>query len=101
MFQMAVHCTIGLLFLGGGRATLSTTPTAVAALLAAFFPKFPTHSEDNRLVYSLLTLATIQNAIFSLLGLCVLNSLRYKILLRLRVRLVEKGIWIIKRVRLW
>ncbi|XP_026330751.1 anaphase-promoting complex subunit 1 isoform X3 [Hyposmocoma kahamanoa] len=46
--QMAVHCTIGLLFLGGCRATLSTTPTAVAALLAAFFPKFPTHSEDNR-----------------------------------------------------
>ncbi|KAJ8719345.1 hypothetical protein PYW08_011520 [Mythimna loreyi] len=46
--QMAVHCTIGLLFLGGGRATLSTSPTAVAALLAAFFPKFPTHSEDNR-----------------------------------------------------
>ncbi|XP_028156342.1 anaphase-promoting complex subunit 1 isoform X2 [Ostrinia furnacalis] len=46
--QMAVHCTIGLLFLGGGRATLSTTPTAIAALLAAFFPKFPTHSEDNR-----------------------------------------------------
>ncbi|XP_052748922.1 anaphase-promoting complex subunit 1 [Galleria mellonella] len=46
--QMAVHCTIGLLFLGGGRATLSTTPTAIAALVAAFFPKFPTHSEDNR-----------------------------------------------------
>ncbi|CAH0400129.1 unnamed protein product [Chilo suppressalis] len=46
--QMAVHCTIGLLFLGEGRATLSTTPTAIAALLAAFFPKFPTHSEDNR-----------------------------------------------------
>ncbi|XP_062529539.1 uncharacterized protein LOC101739449 [Bombyx mori] len=46
--QMAIHCTIGLLFLGGGRCTLSTTPTAVAALLAAFFPKFPTHSEDNR-----------------------------------------------------
>lgn len=46
--QMAVHNTIGLLFLGGGRATLSTSPLAVAALLAAFFPKFPTHSEDNR-----------------------------------------------------
>nr|XP_049700108.1 anaphase-promoting complex subunit 1 [Helicoverpa armigera] len=46
--QMAVHCTIGLLFLGGGRATLSTSATSVAALLAAFFPKFPTHSEDNR-----------------------------------------------------
>ncbi|CAH2041751.1 unnamed protein product, partial [Iphiclides podalirius] len=46
--QMAVHCTIGLLFLAGGRATLSTSKTAVAALLIAFFPKFPTHSEDNR-----------------------------------------------------
>ncbi|XP_049874978.1 anaphase-promoting complex subunit 1 [Pectinophora gossypiella] len=46
--QMAVHVTVGLLFLGGGRATLSTAPAAVAALLAAFFPKFPTHSEDNR-----------------------------------------------------
>ena len=45
---MAVHCTIGLLFLGGGRSTLSTSPEAVAALIAAFFPKFPTHSEDNR-----------------------------------------------------
>ncbi|CAG5043393.1 unnamed protein product [Parnassius apollo] len=46
--QMAVHCTIGLLFLAGGRGTLSTSRTAVAALLIAFFPKFPTHSEDNR-----------------------------------------------------
>ncbi|CAK1583078.1 unnamed protein product [Parnassius mnemosyne] len=46
--QMAVHCTIGLLFLAGGRGTLSTSKTAVAALLIAFFPKFPTHSEDNR-----------------------------------------------------
>ncbi|CAG4961366.1 unnamed protein product [Colias eurytheme] len=46
--QMAVHCTIGLLFLGGCRATLSTTPEAVAALIIAFFPKFPTHTEDNR-----------------------------------------------------
>ncbi|XP_050663661.1 anaphase-promoting complex subunit 1-like [Leptidea sinapis] len=46
--QMAVHCALGLVFLGAGRATLSTTPTAVAAMIAAFFPKFPTHSEDNR-----------------------------------------------------
>lgn len=45
---MAVHCTIGLLFLGGGRGTLSTAPEAIGALVAAFFPKFPTHSEDNR-----------------------------------------------------
>ncbi|XP_052742012.1 anaphase-promoting complex subunit 1 [Bicyclus anynana] len=46
--QMAVHCTIGLLFLGGGRSTLSSSPEAVAALITAFFPKLPTHSEDNR-----------------------------------------------------
>ncbi|CAK1542886.1 unnamed protein product [Leptosia nina] len=46
--QMAVHCALGLLFLGGGRATLGSTPDAVAALLTAFFPKFPTHTEDNR-----------------------------------------------------
>ncbi|KAI8431904.1 hypothetical protein MSG28_004457 [Choristoneura fumiferana] len=46
--QMAIHCTIGLLFLGGGRATLSTSATSIGALVAAFFPKFPTHSEDNR-----------------------------------------------------
>ncbi|CAH2241616.1 jg3948 [Pararge aegeria aegeria] len=45
---MAVHCTIGLLFLGGGRSTLSSSPEAVAALITAFFPKLPTHSEDNR-----------------------------------------------------
>ncbi|KPI90988.1 Anaphase-promoting complex subunit 1 [Papilio xuthus] len=46
--QMAVHCTVGLLFLAGGPGTLSTSRTAVAPLLIAFFPKFPTHSEDNR-----------------------------------------------------
>ncbi|XP_041981224.1 anaphase-promoting complex subunit 1 [Aricia agestis] len=46
--QMAVHAAIGLLFVGGGRGTLCTTPSAVASLLVAFFPKFPTHSEDNR-----------------------------------------------------
>ncbi|GBP50317.1 Anaphase-promoting complex subunit 1 [Eumeta japonica] len=46
--QMAVHCALGLLFLGNGRCTLGTSRTAIAALLTAFFPKFPTHSEDNR-----------------------------------------------------
>ena len=46
--HMAVHITIGLLFLGGGRLALASSPRAVAALLAAFFPKFPTHSSDNR-----------------------------------------------------
>ncbi|XP_014288938.1 anaphase-promoting complex subunit 1 [Halyomorpha halys] len=46
--HLAVHMSLGLLFLGGGLATLSTTPEAVAAMLCAFFPRFPTHSNDNR-----------------------------------------------------
>lgn len=47
--HMAVHMAVGLLFLGGGRLGLhNSTPTALAAMIAAFFPKFPTHSNDNR-----------------------------------------------------
>merc|ERR1719323_1758337 len=46
--HMALHMALGLLFLGGGRYTLNTRPESVAAMLAAFFPKFPTHSNDNR-----------------------------------------------------
>ena len=46
--HMALHMGLGLLFLGGGKYTLSTKPEAVAAMVAAFFPKFPTHSNDNR-----------------------------------------------------
>lgn len=48
--HLATHMALGLLFLGGGRYTLATTPAAVAAMLCAFFPKFPTHSNDNRFV---------------------------------------------------
>jgi len=32
------------------RYTLSTRPESIAAMLCAFFPKFPTHSNDNRLI---------------------------------------------------
>ncbi|XP_059480357.1 anaphase-promoting complex subunit 1 isoform X2 [Neocloeon triangulifer] len=46
--HLATHMALGLLFLGGGRYTLSTSAQSVAALLCAFFPKFPTHSNDNR-----------------------------------------------------
>ncbi|KAL4141486.1 hypothetical protein QTP88_004117 [Uroleucon formosanum] len=46
--HLATHMALGLLFLGGGRYTLSTTPEAVAALIIAFYPQFPTHSNDNR-----------------------------------------------------
>uniref|UniRef100_A0A1B6C0L0 Uncharacterized protein n=2 Tax=Clastoptera arizonana TaxID=38151 RepID=A0A1B6C0L0_9HEMI len=46
--HLATHMALGLLFLGGGRYSLSTTPESVAAMLCAFYPKFPTHSNDNR-----------------------------------------------------
>jgi len=39
---------MGLLFLGGGKLGLNTSPSSIAALICAFFPKFPTHSADNR-----------------------------------------------------
>ena len=49
--HVALHLSLGLLFLGGGRLTLSTRPEAVAAMICAFYPKFPTHSNDNRSVF--------------------------------------------------
>lgn len=48
--HLATHMALGLLFLGGGRYTLSNSPASVAALICAFYPKFPTHSNDNRFV---------------------------------------------------
>ncbi|GAB0094323.1 Anaphase-promoting complex subunit 1 [Sergentomyia squamirostris] len=46
--HMALHMALGFLFLGAGRYTLSTSPSAIAALVCSLFPKFPTHSNDNR-----------------------------------------------------
>ncbi|CAL4136333.1 unnamed protein product [Meganyctiphanes norvegica] len=46
--HLAIHMALGFLFLGGGRFSLSTSNMAIAALLIACFPKFPTHSNDNR-----------------------------------------------------
>ncbi|XP_045465674.1 anaphase-promoting complex subunit 1 isoform X2 [Harmonia axyridis] len=46
--HLAIHMALGLLFLGGGKFTLSNSPASVAALICAFYPKFPTHSNDNR-----------------------------------------------------
>merc|ERR1719244_368686 len=46
--HMAIHLAIGLLFLGGGKLGLSTSPSSVAALICSLYPKFPTHSSDNR-----------------------------------------------------
>ncbi|EDV34305.1 uncharacterized protein Dana_GF21034 [Drosophila ananassae] len=46
--HMAIHMSLGLLFLGAGRFTIAQTPESIAALVCAFFPKFPIHSNDNR-----------------------------------------------------
>nr|XP_022333509.1 anaphase-promoting complex subunit 1-like [Crassostrea virginica]XP_022333510.1 anaphase-promoting complex subunit 1-like [Crassostrea virginica] len=46
--HMAISMAVGLLFIGGGRYSLSTTPEAIGIMLCAFFPKFPFHSNDNR-----------------------------------------------------
>ncbi|KAN0065480.1 Anaphase-promoting complex subunit 1 [Thecaphora frezii] len=46
--HMATHMAIGLLFLGGGRLTLGSSDSAIAALLIALFPRFPDSSTDNR-----------------------------------------------------
>ncbi|CRK87591.1 CLUMA_CG001388, isoform A [Clunio marinus] len=46
--HMAIHMALGFLFLGAGRYTISRKPEAIAALICALFPKFPTHSNDNR-----------------------------------------------------
>ncbi|KAL9886530.1 anaphase promoting complex subunit 1 [Glossina fuscipes fuscipes] len=46
--HMAIHMSLGFLFLGAGRFTIAKTPEAVAALVCALFPKFPNHSNDNR-----------------------------------------------------
>ena len=53
--HVALHLSLGLLFLGGGHLTLSTKPEAIAAMICAFYPKFPTHSNDNRSVSGLHT----------------------------------------------
>ncbi|XP_077233026.1 E3 ubiquitin ligase isoform X2 [Tasmannia lanceolata] len=46
--QMAVSLAIGFLFLGGGMRTFSTGNSAIAALLIALYPRFPTGPNDNR-----------------------------------------------------
>lgn len=46
--HLAAHMAIGVLFLGGGTYTLGTSDIAVASLLCAFYPLFPTHVMDNQ-----------------------------------------------------
>ena len=47
-YHLAIGMAIGFLFLGGGRLTLGTSNSSIAALLAAIFPCFPMSQSDNR-----------------------------------------------------
>lgn len=46
--HMAAHLAVGALFLGCGTVTFGTSNMAIAALLIAFYPVFPTNVMDNR-----------------------------------------------------
>lgn len=46
--HMAAHMAIGALFLGGGSYTIGTSNLAIASLLCAFYPIFPTSVLDNK-----------------------------------------------------
>lgn len=45
---LATHLAVGVLFLAGGTHSLGTSNLAVAALLTAFYPLFPTAIADNK-----------------------------------------------------
>lgn len=46
--HFAAHLAIGTLFLAGGTMTFGTSNLAVASLMIAFYPLFPTDVHDNR-----------------------------------------------------
>ena len=46
--HLAAHFAVGVLFMGGGTHTFGTSNIAVASLLCAFYPLFPTSVLDNK-----------------------------------------------------
>ena len=46
--HLAGHLAIGILFLGGGTHSFNTSKLAIASLLCAFYPLFPTTVLDNK-----------------------------------------------------
>ena len=46
--HQAYGTAIGLLFLGGGSCTLGRDPNDIAALIMAFYPRFPSSTSDNQ-----------------------------------------------------
>ena len=47
-YHLSTHMALGLLFLGEARYTLSNSNGAIATLLLALYPSFPSTSTDNR-----------------------------------------------------
>jgi anaphase-promoting complex subunit 1 len=47
-YNMAIHMSIGFLFLGGGSFTFSRSDLGIASLICALYPMFPTSPSDNR-----------------------------------------------------
>jgi len=47
-YNMAIHMSIGFLFLGSGALTFSRSEKAIAALLISTYPVLPTSESDNR-----------------------------------------------------
>jgi len=45
--HVVTHLALGLLFLGGGRYTFNTSDRAVACLVCALYPIFPSRSDDH------------------------------------------------------
>ena len=46
--HMTYASAIGLLFLGGGKCTLGRKPEDIAAMVMAFFPRYPARTSDNQ-----------------------------------------------------
>jgi anaphase-promoting complex subunit 1 len=46
--HMACHMALGALFFGGGCYSLGTSNLAIASMIAAFYPVFPTDITDNK-----------------------------------------------------
>jgi anaphase-promoting complex subunit 1 len=47
-YNMAIHMSLGFLFLGSGAYTFSRNNLAIASLLCSLYPIFPTSPSDNR-----------------------------------------------------
>jgi len=47
-YNMAIHMSIGFLFLGGGSFTFSRSDLGIASLICALYPMVPSSPSDNR-----------------------------------------------------